>query len=175
MKLFINPGHAPRGRPDPGAVAADGTQEAILVRDIAEVVAKRWRNQGMTVLVEQSDDLNEVIRLANEEAADYFISIHANATTNPQVFGAEVYVHHDACPQARALAEKIAEEAHIAHWPVRSSATHGYREANFQVLRETHMPAVLLEVGFLSNRQELERLQKYGTTQWPDILAKVFR
>ncbi len=172
MQLFINPGHAPHGRPDPGAVAADGTQEAVLVREIAEATAERCRAAGISVAVEQYDDLDYVVALANEQGADLFLSYHANAAKNSTAFGAEVYVHPEAGEAARAFAERIVAQARAAHWPVRCSTTHGYKEANFQVLRETRMPAVLLEVGFLSHPQELRRLQEYGADLWADILVK---
>lgn len=98
-------------------------------------------------------DLDRRVTLANEAKADYFISIHTNSSTNPTANGTEVYI----CGKG-GEAEKLANS--ILKPLVRTMQTknRGVRLGNFQVLRETKMPAVLVELAYLSNLDDAMKL-----------------
>jgi N-acetylmuramoyl-L-alanine amidase len=97
-------------------------------------------------------DLAERPRLARQQGATVFVSIHANASVRATASGAETYY---LAPQSQALAKMIQEE--LARVP--GLADRGIKTANFLVLREAGMPAVLVEVAYISNPDEEGRLR----------------
>lgn len=85
--------------------------------------------------------------MANEWPADYFISIHANANPNPNINGAEIYVYQF-YTQSYWLAQ------HIMNGIVQNNALRDngiWERGSLYVLRNTNMPAVLVEIGYLTN------------------------
>jgi len=155
MKIVIDPGHS--GPVEPGACAA-GVQECDVVLAIAKLLAEQRCEQGYEFLLTRSgdittDDLAFRAEVANMNRADVFISIHTNSAENPAAHGTEVYHYPDsvsgkqlaACLQAR-LVKKL------------ETADRGVKQANFQVLRETDCPAVLVEVAFISNDTDRQLL-----------------
>ncbi|TWH49163.1 N-acetylmuramoyl-L-alanine amidase [Sporomusa sp. KB1] len=155
MKIVIDPGHS--GPVEPGA-CAEGVQECDVVLAIAKLLPEQCCEQGYEFLLTRSgdimtDDLSFRAEFANTNRADVFISIHTNSAESPVAHGTEVYHYPDsvngeqlaACLQAR-LVEKL------------GTANRGVKEANFQVLRETDCPAVLVEVAFISNESDRQLL-----------------
>lgn len=94
------------------------------------------------------------VNAANSWPADYFISIHSNSNPNPAINGAEVYVYQP-YTQAYYLAEyvlnRIVEIVGIRNNGVRINPS-------LYVLRNTNMPAILVELGYLTNPSDLEML-----------------
>ena len=92
--------------------------------------------------------------MANSWGADYFISIHANASTNPEANGSEVYVYSEATP-AYALAGdvlgQIVRRLEMRDLGVKTRPT-------LYVLRRTQMPAILVELGFITNESDANKL-----------------
>ena len=92
LKVVIDPGH---GGKDPGARGWRGLEEKDVVLDIAKLLAERLRADGIEVAMTRSDDrflaLEERTGFANAQGADLFISVHANASTNPAMRGVEIY------------------------------------------------------------------------------------
>ena len=79
MKVFINPGHAPNGVPDPGAVSdVTGLRECDVALSVGKLVEHYLNAVGIETAVLQSDELYEVCSEANNLDADLFISIHCN-------------------------------------------------------------------------------------------------
>lgn len=171
MHLFINPGHAPNGEPDPGAIAADGTEEWELNRTMAAQIMAACQVQGHVVTCVQSDSLEEVVTRANASGADYFLSVHTNASAYMSAFGAEVYIHPHAGEITRRWAECIAQGAMRAGYELRQGDGSLYKTANFYVLRRTVMPAVLLEAGFITNPGDRSDLRGLGPQRWARIIS----
>ena len=94
---------------------------------------------------------------ANAWGADVFVSIHANAvgTGWNSAHGVETFVYTTRPSEAIDLAKKVQSEL------VKSTDLYdrGVKDANFHVLRETHMTAILVECGFMTNRHEAELLE----------------
>ncbi|HUE38032.1 MAG TPA: N-acetylmuramoyl-L-alanine amidase, partial [Candidatus Binatia bacterium] len=92
LKVVIDPGH---GGKDPGARGWHGLEEKDVVLAIATQLADELRADGVDVAMTRSDDrflaLEERTGFANAQGADLFISVHANASTNPAMRGVEVY------------------------------------------------------------------------------------
>lgn len=148
MNITIDPGHS--GPFEPGACAA-GLTESEVVLTIALIAGDLLTAAGHNVLLTrtgniETDDLAFRSDMANNQPADIFISIHINAADNPNASGTEVY-HYPGSARGAYLADCIRKRI------VASIGTtdRGTKEANFQVLRETNAPAVLVECGFITN------------------------
>lgn len=95
------------------------------------------------------------VRMANEWPADYFISIHVNANENPAINGTEVYVYEE-YSQAYYLAEYILDSI---------VTTVGTRDnlvrvrPSLYVLRRTTMPSLLVELGYITNPSDVQKLR----------------
>lgn len=157
MKVFLNPGHAPNGQPDPGAVNYDlGLQEAIIAKQIADLTAKYLTAAGVEIVGNlQSDSLAEITTTANASGADIFVSIHCNSFSNPAAQGTEV------CVFPGSYAGKLLGEC-IQRQIVDSMGTvdRGLKNRDgLYVLKHTDMPAVLVETAFISNGEDAEKLR----------------
>nr|DAQ56882.1 MAG TPA: Cell wall hydrolase autolysin [Caudoviricetes sp.] len=154
MKVFLNPGHAPNGDPDPGACGC-GLEEHAVAKAIADRVETYLEKAGVFVVGNlQSDSLGEITAAANASGADVFISIHCNAF-NGQAHGTEVEIY----PGSRA-GELLA--ACIQAQIVGSLGTmdRGLKERpNLYVLKHTDMPAVLVETAFIDNEADAAKLR----------------
>ena len=102
-----------------------------------------------------SVSLNERVRIANDNGADYFMSIHCNSSTNHGVYGTESHIHNQNTRTSRqwaTLIEKDFKERSKRH--SRGVKTKDDRTHNLQLLWQTKMPGVLIECGFMSNLDE---------------------
>ena len=94
-------------------------------------------------------DLGDVVSQANASGADYFISIHCNAASSSAAHGTETYIY-----KADSQAKKLAEAIQAAAAAELGTADRGVKTADFYVLRKTAMPALLIELAFVSNPEE---------------------
>lgn len=147
MNITLNAGHCPLF--DSGAVGKMGTREADINRKVTLRVADYLTMLGYEVFTIQDNSLNTIVKRSNKFGADLFVSIHCNGSPHTLAKGAECFVFAVSSP-AYLLAENIQGQL--------VSALHlkdrGVKYANFQVLRETNCPAVLVEMGFLTNADE---------------------
>ena len=152
--VIIDPGH---GGQDPGTIGIGGMQEKNVILPISLDVVEELKKQGIDVRLTRDRDyfvgLEGRTDLANDVNADLFVSIHANAInlSRPDVNGLETYYYKN----GRRLAE-------IIHWNILNSVNirdRKIRKARFFVLRHSVMPAVLVEVGFLTGIEDSTRLK----------------
>jgi N-acetylmuramoyl-L-alanine amidase len=146
--VIIDPGH---GGEDPGAIGPRGTHEADVALGIGRLVKAALERQGMHAVLTRNDDSTVALEdrpdLAERYGGVVFVSIHANASTDPGVQGTTTYYY---TPQSRALAEMVqAEVVRALGEPDR-----GILAARFYVLVNTQMPAILVETAFISNAAE---------------------
>ena len=153
-RIIIDPGH---GGHDPGTIGIGGVQEKDIILPISLDVAEILQKQDIEVIMTRDSDyfisLQGRTDMANNIDADLFVSIHANAISlsRPDVNGLETYYYQN----GRRLAEMI-------HWSILGGVeidNRNIRRARFYVLRHSAMPAVLLEVGFLTGEIDSVRLQ----------------
>jgi N-acetylmuramoyl-L-alanine amidase len=209
--VAIDPGH---GGDDVGARGAGGAVE----KDLTLAVARRVKSvvearMGVRVLITREDDrsipLNERIALANNNKADVFISLHANASVVPTASGATIYVAGFEDPgqgQTTLKPERVpvfgggsrdielvlwdfaqirhiqqsAELSRIFEETLRERGTidvRGVEKAPFRVLESANMPAVLIEMGFLSNpaQEKLLAGAAFQTTFAQSVLDAIIR
>jgi N-acetylmuramoyl-L-alanine amidase len=146
--VFLNSGH---GGNDPGAIGPAGNKESDVNARIAAAAAERLKAAGhKVVLYQQQRKLADVAAKANKSKADLFVSIHCNAASNTDARGTETW-YYTGCPHGRAAAVTIQREV-VKTLQSRNRGVKSSR--SLYVLRKTIMPAVLCEVGFLSNREE---------------------
>ena len=80
MKVFLNPGHAPGGHPDPGAVNSEsGLRECDVALAVGQSAESYLNAAGVATELLQSNSLAEICEAANASDADIFVSIHCNA------------------------------------------------------------------------------------------------
>lgn len=138
--IMIDPGH---GGNDQGAASKKGTIEKNIVLKTSLMLKDKLEREGAHVLMTRNGD--EYISLKNRKSnADVFISIHADALEESSPHGLTVYYHHD---NQKILADTL----HMAIKQKALLSDRGVRQENFQVIRQTKKPAVLLELGYISN------------------------
>ncbi|TKC15669.1 N-acetylmuramoyl-L-alanine amidase [Robertmurraya kyonggiensis] len=154
VKFFIDPGH---GGTDPGATA-NGLFEKYLSLAIALKIKSLLLNYENTqVKLSRETDvfipLGERADMANGWGADYFMSIHINAGRGT---GFETFVY------TSASAASIAHQ-NVIHPEILNPSglkDRGEKRANYQVLRQTNMPAILTENGFIDNASDAAKLKQ---------------
>lgn len=159
--IVVDPGH---GGSNPGAVANNDREAdnnlavGLKLRDKLTAAGAKvilTRSQDRTVAPEGSslgDELQARVNLAESNHADMFISIHSNENPDPSIAGAMTFYHSAKSPQ---LAVSVQSELIKATGAVDK----GTSPATFYVLRNTSMPGILVEMGFVSNAAEASRLQ----------------
>ena len=163
--VAIDPGHGGR---DPGAVGIGGDQEKNVVFPVSTRVAQLLREAGVDVVMTRVDDrtldLEPRVNIANNANATIFLSIHANAISlsRPDVNGVETYYYSE---NGRQLASII----HANVQPASGLGNRGVKQARFYVLRNTAMPAALLELGFLTGSEDIVRLRDPA---WQERMAQ---
>lgn len=172
MKIFINPGHAPNGNPDPGAVnEKTGLRESDVAATVGNAAAQYLINAGVAATVLQHDDLETICDTANASGADLFISIHCNAAEAEAATGTETW----ACAGSsagHALAACIQNQIIDALGTVDrgvKTATPGVN--GLYVLTNTDAPAVLVELAFISNDED-ERLLEEKQDDFARAIAR---
>lgn len=158
--IVIDPGH---GGKDSGTIGTIGTLEKTLTIRTANLLADKLRAAGSNVIITRQNDifitLQDRVNISNLNRADAFISIHYDSIKDSSVRGMTSYYYSSSQKElANVLHESIIESSELKD--------RGVRQNNYFVLRENNQPATLLELGYLSNKQEeqLVSSQKYQET-----------
>lgn len=163
-KIYIDQGHNPEGV-NAGAEGFGYREQdityavGIYLRDIlledGRFEVRNSRNTPEESLgTSNATSLAARVRGANEWGADYFISIHCNASENPAANGSEVYVYRQGSVAAD-LAQQVLE-AIVARLGTKNN---GVRvNPSLYVLRRTRMPAILVELAYITNENDVQKL-----------------
>lgn len=146
--IVVDAGH---GNQDGGAKSVTNKREKDFNLAVALKVAELLRMQnGIDVFMTRSDDtfiaLDDRAAIANKLKADVFVSVHGNSSTNAATSGTETYYYQR--ESSKTLANIIQKHLIAAT----GFKDRGVKSERFVVVKKTTMPAVLLEVGFLSNK-----------------------
>lgn len=171
IKIFIDQGHNPSGTFNSGAESG-GLQESEinfqvglylqnLLNSDPRFEARVSRPEPNTVLgTNNNTSLAYRVAMANQWPADYFISLHCNVNPNSAINGTEIYVY-----QFYTQAQWLAEQLMDGITQITGTANNGIREnPSLYVLRNANMPANLVEMGYLSNPSDAQKLRddQYG-------------
>ena len=151
--VIVDAGH---GGLDRGGRPLSGAPEKALTLDTAERLAKVLRSKGFRVIETRKRDvfvpLSTRTSISNRTSDSIFVSIHYNWGRRRGARGVEIYYFS---PRACRLASNILRQATRAY----PTESRGVKRNNFHVLRENRRPAVLCELGFVSNPQDNRYLQ----------------
>lgn len=165
VKIYLDPGH---GGKDSGAIG-----HGLLEKDITLKLALKTRDYlqqynhvdiKMSRTTDKTVSLNERTNAANEWKADYFVSIHINAGGGT---GFESFIYNQL-----ANSSETAKRRSILHGKIAQNNNmrdRGKKKANFHVLRETRMSAVLTENGFIDTASDVTQLKNAA---WIDGVAR---
>ncbi len=187
--VVIDPGH---GGKDPGAISPWGLREKDINLKVAKLLKKELEKKGFLVYLTRDKDkflsLKERVKFAKEKEADLFISIHANFNRNRYIRGVEIYYLSPYFSQKLKpfyLAKKERNNYSLKFWKnlcyrnnsiskefanclVEIFKEMGFKvtskRAKFYVLKYGYVPAILVEIGYLSNYYE-ERLLRSARYQ----------
>ena len=169
MKICINAGHGPKGVNnsssngiDPGAIGPSGYKEYIETKEIADLVSTKLKFNGIETLVIQDGDLYDVINKSNSWKSDYFVSIHTNS------FSVDSHGVETFSLASTGKGRMLAESVHKELVPATGLYDRSLKTANYYVLRETDCPAILTEIGFISNPKEEALMKDFA---WDDRVS----
>ena len=154
MKWYLDFGH---GGKDPGALGSKNTKESDIVLKIGMLVKSKLEKHFEKVITTRESDtfysLEYRTNKANKNSCDYFISIHMNSSTNKSAKGTETWVYDSNSKLynlAQNLSSNLSTNLKTPNRKVKESK-------KFSVLKNTKMPALIIEIDFISN-PEIESL-----------------
>lgn len=157
--VVIDAGH---GGHDPGARPVRGVSEKHLALDTSRRIAAILRSSGLRVIETRTGDyfvpLDRRAAISNRSRNTIFVSIHYNWARRSRAAGVETFF---CSPRASRLAANIQREIRKPHGAI----DRGVKFRRFYVLRNNKRPAVLVELGFLSNPAENNKVQNPAIRQ----------
>jgi N-acetylmuramoyl-L-alanine amidase len=167
--IVLDPGH---GYNDPGT-HYDGYQEKDIVLSVGQKVAERLRTAGAKVIMTRETDtflaLDERVDMAEKVFAELFVSLHVNSVkNNTTANGTETYFN-TSMNMNGAESKLLAYEIQKEMVERADMYDRGIKDSGFYVIKNNQIPAVLLEMGFLPNKEDREKLV---SDQYQEIIAE---
>lgn len=155
-KVVLDPGH---GGSDTGAIG-DGNYEKTINLAVALMVQEKLQKKNVHVYMTRDKDktltLEDRTVYSNEINPNIFVSIHVNSTVAKDPFGLEThYYKDDSYDLAQTIHSNFASEKNLKKWETKDR---GVIKSRFYVINHIDSPGVLIEIGFISNAQEREKL-----------------
>lgn len=156
-KFIIDMGHTTSGL---GTGAVGILKETDVNRAVGNKVIEYLKAQGHTVVNATVDvsnnDLYDRVQIANKSGGDFFISIHCNSFSQASANGTETYIYSGnyAGKEANRVKAKAINDELIK---ALGTTNRGVKEGNFYVIRETIMPACLVELFFITNPEDCKK------------------
>lgn len=160
--VVLDAGH---GGSDTGAIGANIYEKDITL-DITKRVEKILKEKGYDVKMTRTDDsyvsLQDRVTFSESYSPDIFVSVHVNSSVKPEITGIEThYYHQESMSLAQTVHASLASTIH--------SNDRGLFKSKFYVINHTTSPAILIEIGFISNEEErnqmLSETRKQQTAQ----------
>ena len=175
--IVIDPGH---GGKDVGAIGAGNVYEKNLTLAVAQRLATTLRERGFVVYMTRTTDqfvsLDDRCKFSNARHADFFISLHCNATKSTTVHGVETYINTPVgdiaagqnvpstsiSPSNKFDLESVWAGYHVQRALLEKTRAEdrGLKRMRYYVIRNVKSPAMLIEMGFLTNDRELLMLRQ---------------
>ena len=150
-KIVIDPGH---GGNDVGAIRGDITEKEITL-DVSKRVLNILEKKGYKVEMTRDNDktvsLQDRVAFSESEHPDIFVSIHVNSSEKPEITGIETHYY-------RQESMSLAQTVHAALASNIKTNNRGLFKSKFYVINHTTAPAILVEIGFISNDGERAEL-----------------
>lgn len=167
--IVIDAGH---GGFDLGAHSKTYEEKAICLKT-AILVRKHLEKAGYHVIMTRSHDeylpLKKRAEIANQAKCQALISIHCNSAKNSSAKGIEIFYTKKTEPWRSKKSKELAQTILSKLLSQTGADSRGIKEANFCVIRETKMPSILIETGFLTNEEERKKL---NNDLYLDTMAK---
>ena len=149
--IVLDPGH---GGNDCGAIRGEITEKAITL-DVSKRVQEILTKQGYVVHMTREDDstvsLQERVEFSEDIQPDIFVSVHVNSSEKPAITGVETHYY-------RQESLSLAQTVHASMASNVKANNRGLFKSKFYVINHTTSPAILVEIGFLSNAEERAEL-----------------
>ncbi|QFZ23916.1 N-acetylmuramoyl-L-alanine amidase [Saccharothrix syringae] len=168
-RIIIDPGHGGEDR----GVVVDGVSEADLVLDLARLLEGKMAATGMEALLTRgprnNPDEGERARFANEAGADLILSLHSDANRSPLASGVATFHYGTGNGTTSTVGEALAgfiQREIVARTGLQDCGTH---PKTWDMLRMTRCTAVRIEVGYLTNPNDRQRL---ANPSFRDVVAE---
>ncbi len=149
--IVIDPGH---GGSDHGAIRNNVSEKDINL-DVSKRVAAILKKAGYSVCLTRQNDifvsLEDRVAIAEKVKPDVFVSVHVNSSVKPEIDGIETHYYHQE-------SYNLAQTVHSSLASAIKSTNRGLFQSKFYVINHTTMPAILVEIGFISNDAERAQL-----------------
>ena len=156
MKIVIDKGHIGL-KSDPGAVG-NGLYESDLTNKLGDLTKSKLDKYIVDIKFAPRETLTDRTNYANSINADYFLSLHINASNNNTATGWESFVHNNAS-QNSIKYQKVIHTEIMSYLKQFNIIDRGMKKANFAVLRNSKMEACLIENLFISNANDAKFLK----------------
>lgn len=156
INVVIDAGH---GGSDFGAMV-DQVSEKQIVENIISKIKSHNKNKNIIIHFTRSEDkfipLKDRTDFINTIKPDLVLSLHVNASANPNTNGLEFYVSKDSKSYEKStlIAEKFQTKFTSSNWKVNE-----IKNANYYILQKSEVPAIIMEIGYLSNKNDIKLLQ----------------
>jgi N-acetylmuramoyl-L-alanine amidase len=128
----------------------------------AMYLRKYLEKAGFRVILTRSRDeylpLKKRAEIANQSKCQILISVHCNSAKNTTAKGIEIFYTKKTEPWRAKKSKELAQAVLSSLISKTGAESRGVKEANFCVIRETKMPSILIEAGFLTNEEERKKL-----------------
>ena len=151
QSVVIDAGH---GGKDAGAIGGN-VKEKDITLDVSKRVEKILKQKGYDVKMTRVDDtfvsLEDRVDISESFNPDIFVSIHVNSSVRPEITGVETHYYHQESIE-------LAQTVHSSFASAVQSPNRGLFKSKFYVINHTTSPAILIEIGFISNADERNQL-----------------
>lgn len=153
-KIYIDPGH---GGTDAGAIGVGGVKEKDITLAVAKYLHTELKRQDFDVLMSRTTDtsksLSDRTSEANRWGAAAVVSIHCNGFEDASANGTETFVY-----KYGYKAEMLANNVQINLVTVLGTKNRGVKEGNLAMVRDTNAPSILIELAFITNKNDCAKL-----------------
>lgn len=153
MKVCLDPGHGGKDEGTQGTRISEKSITLLLALLFGNILIRN----GVDVIFTRKDDkyigLQDRCNIANKNKCDYFISFHCNNSSDPMDSGSEIFCQHPG-----GVSESLANALLKTLADLNKNQALKVKEGEFHVLKNTSMPAILIQIMYLSNPEEESKL-----------------